>query len=1176
MEYQTATFSPTLSTLQPPFQVSPTSNERETPMFERQPEFNPPQYMSQFPQPNQHSQFEPPGQWQVFDQGHQHNVTLPAEEDISFGQYVEENEHTLSPFQQVSIRGLLNSETPVSTGMNTLQPDTLSPTEQRVDLSQYPPLTQQLIPSQFVNPAWTQGQSGQLSSPLQDVQPQRQSVQHRPVQQQPVQQPALQQAVLNYPLQSPPIQQEPIHQPPLHSVPSIQSTSPPPQLQPKPAFQGELYKILIQPEIITPTWNKPEKPRPLVVEQLKEQSVPPSQNARILPPQEPVVVDTAGNDPLLSPKETLPDSFAGRSESLIPKEAESQLSPKDMYETVPLSPPQNNPSTSIPLIVTDSEPKKSDLNQTSPLTSPKQSPPALQNPNSQRETLLAVLKTIRPPLTERELSATDRIISLNFNQQSLFGALVLENIITPELSNQFWTVFTSINDTVSGSTAAPAQYHTPLPLSSTDDASVQTTTAAPSTSLNQSHSTPSTPALKSTTPKASTKQTQSTPPKQLQSQMSSPLLKQRITKLFLQRAMETHRSEFIDSITSLAKNTKTILQFEAALKDRGIFTAQEVVKVEQFAVMELRKERENEQSSQSASNQDISRRGETSLENTSGLAAQLAKDASASRVNTPKVSVSHDQPVSQNPATKGSNVSTLPTTNVQNENADAPLTTFEAPTAQKHTGNRGRPPKVRTAAQNPTTNGSNEITNASTIMNGAGINGYAPDSNGAQSNPSAPKGKEDATSDPSAPQVHQRRPRKLRSDKAIIARALPDRADLDLSNTITSWPENQIARNILIAAGRDIPGEETAPLNADFESIKNTWPELKKADLRTLEWDVIDPPKVDLLAAIRKTLEITQRLPKDFMKPGRGRGRPPTNTAWRLSLIPSSSPSTQLGVGEVTKPKDIDNHSLSGPFETQPLDFPPPTLTGNGMTGTTTGTVSTRGGDSPGGSNSMLRRQSSHSASPATPRLSVPKPVSTTSTPATPKKRGRKPKSDLPKTPVQITEVTPRKLTPQVVIITPRKTTTPEAVVITDDDVIDITPTKSSGKNATRRQSKTSSLIKRNSVSPIAKSTAKRSATIGLTKRVQHAKQTPKRTSVIDLTTATPLAIPLNPTDSSDDEPPQFTPTPPKPVKKQAGYKSYPCRWQACQAELHSFDTLEQHVIKIHGKPVPLTNVSSK
>ena len=1180
MEYQTTTtLSPTISreiNLQPPFQINPTSNARGTLMIERQSEYNPSQYMSQFEQkmPNQQIQLQHPGQWQtpnVFDhperepsQRHQHNVTLPAEEDISFGDYIEKSEHRLSPSQQASIRRLIDSESPVSMGLNTLEQGTLSLAEQQLDLSQYSP---QQIPSQLAKPAWTQGQSWQLSSLSQGVQPQQYSVHHQHVQQQPVQQPAQQQPFLDYPLQSPPIQEQPIQQSPLQLIPSIQPTSLPSQLQTKPLFRGELYKNLIQQDMITPNWNEPETPRSLVVEQIKQQQFVP-------PPRELPVVD----NPLLSPQETLPDIFEGRSQSRGVKEAESQPLAKETYERTPVLSPQNSPSTSTPRTVTNSptpvkpEPKKSDLKQTPPLMPPQQSLQAPENSNSQRQTLLTVLKTVRPPLTERESSAIDRILSLNFNQESLFGALVLEKIISPSSLSQFRTVFTSINAMASGSTAAPAQYHSPLPWSSSDDAPSQTTTAEPNSSSNQSHSTPSKPASKPTTPKLSKKETQSTPPKsspnqappstttpppkQLQSPMSSPSLKERFTKIFLQYAMETNRPKYIESITSLAKTAKTILQLETALKHRGIFTAQDVVKVEQRAVMELRKERENVESSRSTSNRGVSGRGENSLENTSGPSTQLAKNASASRVGA-----SHVHHVSQNSAAKGSNVSTLPATNVRKENAGAPSNAFQASAVQKDTGKRGRPPKVRTATQNPIADGSNELTHGSTAINEPNLNGYAPNSNGAPTNPSAPNGKEDTISDPSAPQILQRRPRKLRPERTIIARALPDRTDLDLSNTIASWPENQIARIILIAAGRDIPGEETAPFNAEFESIKNTWPELKKADLRTLEWDIIDPPKVDLLTAMRKTLETVQSLPKDLVKSGRGRGRPPINTISKSEIIPSS---------EFTKFIDVDNCSAS-----KPLDFHPPTFTGNTVTGTTTGSVCTPGGNSPGElRKGMLRRQSSHSASPVVSRPSILNTPSTTSTPVTPKKRGRKPKSDLPKTPVQSPEVTPKKLTPQVVVITPRKLTTPAAVAITDDDIIDITPTRSS-RNASSRQSTTSPLVKR-IPGPIAKSTPKRSVAIDLTEDATQARKTPKRTSAIDQTTAIPLAIPLNSTDSSSDESPQFTPSLPKPVKKQAGYKSYPCRWQACQAELHSFDTLEQHIIKIHGKPDPVTNVSSK
>jgi hypothetical protein len=81
----------------------------------------------------------------------------------------------------------------------------------------------------------------------------------------------------------------------------------------------------------------------------------------------------------------------------------------------------------------------------------------------------------------------------------------------------------------------------------------------------------------------------------------------------------------------------------------------------------------------------------------------------------------------------------------------------------------------------------------------------------------------------------------------------------------------------------------------------------------------------------------------------------------------------------------------------------------------------------------------------------------------------------------------------------------------------------------------------------------------------------------IDLTeTAPAIAIPLNHSQSSDEDSSDLSPhgSPLKSVTPlEPGYKSYHCRWQACHAELHSFDTLEQHVLKVHGKPDKKTKV---
>ena len=946
--------------LQPPTQVIPTSNERGTPMVERRPEYNPPQYVSQFQQrmPNQQIQVQHPGQRQrphvleharrQTSRGHGQNVTLPAEEDVSFGKYGKESEQRLSISQQASIERLLNSKSPVSRRSNALQPVNLSPTIQ-----------------------------------------------------QPVQHSVPQQPVLHHPLQPPPVQQ-----PSPQLVPSIQSTSRLPQRQPPPPS-------------IAPPEKEPETPHPLVIEQLKEQSIVP-QNASIALPSEVPVVNTAGKDSLLSSEDALRNILANSPKSQVPKEADSQLSPKEMSERATIPPTKKSPRTSTPRTVTNSSTtKKSDLKQILPLTSSHQSLQTLQGSNTQRETLIAALKSIRPPLTERESSAIDRLFSLNLNQKSLFAALVVENIIPSESLGQLRTVFTSIDGILSGSIAPPAQYHCPLPLSSSDDTPAQTKTPPPNSSLKQSHSAPLKPESTSTMPKPLTKQTQFTPPKssskqtapptttppsrRLQLPMPSPILKERITKLFLQYAMETQRPECVGSITSLAKTAKTIFQLETAMKDQGIFSAQEIAKVEQRAVMELRKERENVQSSQSSSNHAMSEIGETSLENISSLTAQITKDSSAQKIGAP-----HVKPVSENPATKGSNVSTLSATNVQKANAGSPsdvITASQAPTAQNPTAKRGKQPKVGTATQNPTTDASNQIANGLNPMNGPNINDVTTSTNGTPSSSSVPNGKDDITSNPSAPQVQQRRARKLKSETAVIAQALPHRDDLDLSKTIASWPENQIARNILIAAGREIPGEETAPLNEEFESIKVTWPELKKADLRTLEWDVIDPPRVDLFTAMRKTLETARGLLKDSMTSGRGRGGPSIKSS---PLIPSPLPSTQSGVGEISKLSDIDNRPSSELVKTQRLDLSPPMSSEKGVIGTATGSASAPGEISPGGlGRGRLRSQSSLSVSPVASRPSVPKPPSTTSTPGTP---GQKPKSHLPTTAVQIAEVTPTKI----------------------------------------------------------------------------------------------------------------------------------------------------------------------
>jgi hypothetical protein len=122
------------------------------------------------------------------------------------------------------------------------------------------------------------------------------------------------------------------------------------------------------------------------------------------------------------------------------------------------------------------------------------------------------------------------------------------------------------------------------------------------------------------------------------------------------------------------------------------------------------------------------------------------------------------------------------------------------------------------------------------------------------------------------------------------------------------------------------------------------------------------------------------------------------------------------------------------------------------------------------------------------------------------------------------------KMTPQVVISTaPKMRLTPEMASLSPN-VRDNTPSERSQGGRASRLSTTPS-------KPAESSSARR-----------------RKSGVVDLTTkkSSPISISSSSLSNSPSE--------------EKEYQSYPCRWINCRAELHSFETFKQHVLKVHSK----------
>ena len=528
--------------------------------------------------------------------------------------------------------------------------------------------------------------------------------------------------------------------------------------------------------------------------------------------------------------------------------------------------------------------------------------------------------------------------------------------------------------------------------------------------------------------------------------------------------------------------------------------------------------------------------------------------------------------------------------------------------------------------------------------------------------------------------------------KAVIAYAMEEK---DLSAQIASWPVDQIARNVLLAAGRAVPFETGPRLNESLECLTTTWRQLKRADLKTLQWDVIDPPKsgarqytsattptatpnpvvaepepasINLPVTVEteaKDVEITT-LGTEVTKPptpelamsetdvsvpvnGNKKGRPrkhertnvqanggtsavPVEISSDGTNTPASIASSKSSTSKAKKPKNPPQRlQATAPSSIKDIDtqdpflppyFVPPRNTSPGLAAVSNAESLAKSSSASTSKVIQFRKSSEIDAfSAATPYLGQPfplvqstdpapipvtstlttdiAPISPTPAMSPPTITPSDPASSVglgksmfrrtvthttipgPKPPVETTtpikpvaldfgEYTPptRKTVPQVVIISPAKRMTPRAAIVSEDDgVVDVTPSKPSTASKRSSQRPTtkskSSLSTRKSSRPTAQRTIPRS--------------TPRK-GVIDLTattTAMATAIPLEATSSSEDESPSPTAAIAEDEKSVAINHSYPCRWRNCHADLHSFETLQQHVLKVHGKPDPKTKVPS-
>ena len=392
-----------------------------------------------------------------------------------------------------------------------------------------------------------------------------------------------------------------------------------------------------------------------------------------------------------------------------------------------------------------------------------------------------------------------------------------------------------------------------------------------------------------------------------------------------------------------------------------------------------------------------------------------------------------------------------------------------------------------------------------------------------------------------------------------IGRSLPyNNPNVDLKAIAASLSVDDIARSVLVAAGREVPGKTgESRLNREFEILPSSF---KKAELSTLNWDVLDPPQMSVADSVAKKLKMFDS-PKDI--PDKGPGRP------RKSL--TSNATEPIVIEDDSEPMEVDHAPGSAaPMQTASSNSSrtqPP-----GLAYLPFANVPSAGDSQSRLGKSIFRRQASpaSTASSTAPKALTPPPVtrptaftpvnSSTSTtkPITPNPRPENAKMTLygapprpmpsappPTAPTKPIATEPTtKLTHRVeipILTPPKRQTTPPAAIIDE---------QADQKARIRYSSSTPSNDKR--ITPYAN-------------RTGVAASSPASSLLSPLKSS---AVPLNATDSSDDESEgeQTNGVGKKTDKAEQSYHIYKCKWIGCTAELHSFENLEHHVLKVHGK----------
>lgn len=365
--------------------------------------------------------------------------------------------------------------------------------------------------------------------------------------------------------------------------------------------------------------------------------------------------------------------------------------------------------------------------------------------------------------------------------------------------------------------------------------------------------------------------------------------------------------------------------------------------------------------------------------------------------------------------------------------------------------------------------------------------------------------------------------------RSTIALSLPKTAKtgtVPLLVSILSWPTDQIARTVLLAAGRPVPGEEAPRLNADFEVLKERFcRDFKFAELSTVEWDVIDPPAPGM-----RTVKPVETSPVATPPQVKSAVAVESNVKGPGGNDLIGTPFKKFSEIDAEDESSHDHVPLSELFTDMSIltEFRPPDPASAPVSSTAL---------PPLGKSMFVRkprgrlRKDSKASNPAPPtamNLLTPSPQRPT-----------------PKT------------TPQVIIYTPRKTEpriTPPAAMLHDGDLEVNTPTVS------KRRAPSSSIT-----SPVTRRTPKRARTtaqpIDLTKT-----DSDESTSLNGNSSNLATDIPSSKTSSASDAKSKAKGSTANGRPAAGTFTSFSCRWKGCSADLHNFETLEQHIFKVHGK----------